>query len=170
MNTKGKPTLIDLFAGCGGLSLGLENAGFHSIYVNELNNDALDTYLINREDNPLLRSKFSTNDIKDVIKNDPKLDQLINDLNKSYSRDFTKDNIDLVAGGPPCQGYSGIGIRRSYSVDKEKLPSNHLYDYMGYFIEKIKPKIFLFENVEGLLNSRWNKDGIKGDGPLEVWH
>ena len=58
MNTKGKPTLIDLFAGCGGLSLGMENAGFQSIYVNELNNDALDTYLINREDNPLLRSKF----------------------------------------------------------------------------------------------------------------
>ena len=71
MDTKGKPTLIDLFAGCGGLSLGLENAGFQSIYVNELNNDALDTYLINREDNPLLRSKFSSNDIKDVIKNDP---------------------------------------------------------------------------------------------------
>ena len=44
-----KYTAIDLFAGCGGLSLGLENAGFESVYVNELNNDALESYLINRE-------------------------------------------------------------------------------------------------------------------------
>ena len=46
---------IDLFAGCGGLSLGLEQAGFIPVYVNELNKDAMDSYLSNRlEDNPLL--------------------------------------------------------------------------------------------------------------------
>ena len=45
-----KNSFIDLFAGCGGLSLGLEQAGFNPVYVNELNNDALNTYLINRSE------------------------------------------------------------------------------------------------------------------------
>ena len=70
---------------------------------------------------------------------------------------------DIVAGGPPCQGFSGIGIRRSYSVDKEQLPSNHLYQDMAFFIHNVKPKMFLFENVEGLLTAKWTKDGIKGE-------
>ena len=45
-----KNPFIDLFAGCGGLSLGLEQAGFNPVYVNELNNDALNTYLVNRSE------------------------------------------------------------------------------------------------------------------------
>ena len=44
-----KPTFIDLFAGCGGLSLGLEKAGFFPLYVNELNHDAMESYLVNRD-------------------------------------------------------------------------------------------------------------------------
>ncbi len=64
-----KPTFIDLFAGCGGLSLGMEQAGFYPLYVNELNKDALETYLINREQEyPHLRDpKFHSQDIKDCI-------------------------------------------------------------------------------------------------------
>ena len=57
-------TFIDLFAGCGGLSLGLEQAGFFPLYVNELNKDALETYLINRDKHyPHLREHFYSNDI-----------------------------------------------------------------------------------------------------------
>ena len=69
MNKK-KRTFIDLFAGCGGLSLGLEEAGFFPLYVNELNSDALETYLINRdEEYPHLREEsFHSNDIKECIK------------------------------------------------------------------------------------------------------
>ena len=58
---------IDLFAGCGGLSLGLEQAGFYPVYVNELNKDALETYLINRDSHyPHLRDDFYSNDIKET--------------------------------------------------------------------------------------------------------
>ena len=57
-----KPTFIDLFAGCGGLSLGLEQTGFVPILVNELNNDALNTYLMNRTEFPWL-NEFKTNDV-----------------------------------------------------------------------------------------------------------
>ena len=62
------PTYIDLFAGCGGLSLGLEQAGFYPLYVNELNADALETYLMNRDKKyPHLRKRFKSKDIKDVV-------------------------------------------------------------------------------------------------------
>ena len=65
---KNSLTYIDLFAGCGGLSLGLEKAGFYPLYVNELNKDALETYLRNRDSEfPHLREKFSSNDIKKII-------------------------------------------------------------------------------------------------------
>ena len=58
---------IDLFAGCGGLSLGLEQAGFHPVYVNELNTDALNTYLINRTDYKYLGLKeFHSKNIKEL--------------------------------------------------------------------------------------------------------
>ena len=62
-----KNSFIDLFAGCGGLSLGLEQAGFNPVYVNELNNDALNTYLINRSEYKHLNLKeFHSNDIKEL--------------------------------------------------------------------------------------------------------
>ena len=125
-------TFIDLFAGCGGLSLGLEQAGFFPLYVNELNKDALETYLINRDKHyPHLREKFSSNDIKDVIYKNNFFNNLLEDFKDSFGRDFKKKSIDLLVGGPPCQGFSGIGIRRSYSVDKKQLPSNHLYQDMA---------------------------------------
>ena len=67
-----KYTFIDLFAGCGGLSLGLEQAGFVPVYVNEINNDALSTYLNNRkEEFPYLEDpKFHSNDIKECMGDD----------------------------------------------------------------------------------------------------
>lgn len=154
--------MIDLFAGCGGLSLGFENAGFHSVYVNELNDDARSTYLRNRLiANPSL-SKFSSADIKQAILSDSFFDDLKSGLAANH-RLGAKDTVDVITGGPPCQGYSGIGIRRSYAVDKVQLPSNHLYQDMAYFIFRMRPKAFVFENVEGLLRARWTKSGEKGE-------
>ncbi len=161
-----RPTFIDLFAGCGGLSLGLEQAGFYPLYVNELNNDALETYLVNRDKHyPHLRDRYHSNDIKELIQKEGFFDDLLRDLGKEFDRNFRSKSgsVDLVAGGPPCQGYSGIGIRRSYSVDKVQLPSNHLYQDMAHFVHRINPKMFLFENVEGLLNARWTTGGEKGE-------
>ena len=64
---KKKHFFIDLFAGCGGLSLGLEQAGFQPVFVNEINKDALETYLINREkEYPYLRNKFFSRDIRSL--------------------------------------------------------------------------------------------------------
>ena len=164
MKLKNKPTFIDLFAGCGGLSLGLEKAGFFPLYVNELNADALETYLQNRDEHfPHLRRAYNSRDIKSVIQDKRFFKKLFEDLSDQFNRDFANESVELVVGGPPCQGFSGIGIRRSYSVDKVQLPSNHLYQDMAFFVHNVRPKLFLFENVEGLLSARWTKEGRKGE-------
>ena len=154
---------VDLFAGCGGLSLGLENAGFEPIFVNELSPDAMNTYLVNRDErHPDLRKKYNSYDIKDLIRHG-RLDDLMTGFKRDYG--IKDGELDLVVGGPPCQGFSGIGHRRSYSVDKKQLPSNHLFQDYAYVVHKLRPKIFLFENVRGLLNARWTETGVKG----EIW-
>jgi DNA (cytosine-5)-methyltransferase 1 len=164
MSQKTNLVSIDLFAGCGGLSLGLENAGFKPIFVNELNADALQTYLINRDEQfPLLRQKYWVQDVKEIIKSESWFDDFACGIKNDYKRDFVKNSIDIVVGGPPCQGFSGLGIRRSYSVDKHQLPSNHLYQDMAFFIHRTRPKAFVFENVEGLLSAKWTKEGLKGE-------
>ena len=142
---------VDLFAGCGGLSLGLEQAGFLPVYVNELNVDAMESYLMNRREHFPHLDKYKSYDIKEAIKDDSIFDEL------------AKKDIDLVCGGPPCQGFSRIGIRRSYSVEKKHLPSNHLFEDMAEFIRRVKPKVFIFENVEGLLKSKWTAGGTRGE-------
>ena len=157
---KNKPNFIDLFAGCGGISLGLENAGFAPVFVNEIDDSALETYLVNRDHSfPYLRDpSFHSKNIKDCTSS-----SFINELRHNLDIKLGIKEIDLVCGGPPCQGFSGIGHRRSYKVDKQDIPSNHLFEHMAVFIKKIKPKIFLFENVQGLLRSRWTKNGKKGE-------
>jgi DNA (cytosine-5)-methyltransferase 1 len=168
--------MVDLFAGCGGLSLGFENAGFTPVFVSELNKDALATYLLNR-DHELGGSRFAEN--ADLRCNDAhelagkRLDKLASDLASLREVGFHMDKgasraagsgstLDIIAGGPPCQGYSGIGIRRSYAVDRKEIPSNHLYQRMASVIRRLRPRVFLFENVRGLLNARWTRQ----DGDL----
>lgn len=145
-----KLTCIDLFAGCGGLSLGLEEAGFQPLLVSELSKDAMETYMANRQGQG--------------IKQEFDIHKLTNAKLKRYLDDWNTD-IDLVCGGPPCQGYSGIGHRRSFDIQKEDIPSNRLYLQMIRVIKKVKPKAFLFENVKGLMSGRWTKGGRKG----EIW-
>ena len=158
---------VDLFAGCGGLSLGLENAGFTPIFVNELSSEARSTYVLNRvRQFPHLGApEFQSADIKQLTLEKQALKSLMRRIRVNFGVDCKAGELDLVAGGPPCQGYSGIGHRRSYSVDREQLPSNHLFEHMAYVIHALKPKLFLFENVRGLLNAKWTASGKNG----EIW-
>lgn len=150
---------IDLFAGCGGLSLGLEQAGFQTIFVNELHPDAMKTFLDNRPKSDLVNERNHVLDVRKITRNKTTLYDF-----SSYIKS-TNGEIDLVCGGPPCQGFSGIGHRRSFKVSKKEMPTNHLYKDMAKVISAIGPKFFLFENVRGLLTSRWTADGEKG----EIW-
>ena len=156
---------VDLFAGCGGLSLGLEKSGFHPVFVNELNKDAMSSYIRNREhiEPRLQKPDFHSYDIKNLVTEKNALTKLKKALKKEFKISIEDGDLDLVTGGPPCQGFSGIGHRRSYSVNKKQLPSNHLYQDMALVISKLHPKIFLFENVKGLLSSKWTPEGVKGE-------
>ncbi len=158
-----KHTFVDLFAGCGGLSLGLEEAGFTPVLVNELNSDAMATYLANRvADFPWLQ-RNNVNNVKDLVLKPKLLQIFIDRIKGELGVDIENGELDLLCGGPPCQGFSGIGYRRSYSVTKDQLPSNYLYQDMAFLVNRLKPKIFLFENVRGLLTSKWNNDGKNGE-------
>lgn len=154
-----QPTVVDLFAGCGGLGLGLEQAGFKSIFVNELHQDAMNTYLLNRGDSLLKLRENHSFDILELTQKPGELDALASRLKREHGE------IGLVAGGPPCQGYSGIGHRRSFVLQKEEIPSNHLYRDMAAVVQALQPRAFLFENVKGLLTGRWTPGGDNG----EIW-
>lgn len=124
-----KKTLIDLFAGCGGLSSGMEQAGFEPIFVNEINPIFCETYKFNHN---LSDDKYFIGDI--------------NELNKQlddYSEIF--NDVDLVCGGPPCQGFSMANRQRM--IDD---PRNNLYKAFLFFLSQVKPKFFLMENVKGM--------------------
>jgi DNA (cytosine-5)-methyltransferase 1 len=166
-------SMVDLFAGCGGLSLGFEQSGFTPVFVNELDKDARATYLQNRH-HELGGEKFASNqalhcsDAHEL--KGKRLEQLVSDLSAIPELGLCFDGgasemsgagstLDVLAGGPPCQGYSGIGIRRSYAVDRKEIPSNQLFRRMAQVIRRLRPRVFLFENVRGLLNAKWTKEG-----------
>ena len=151
--------VIDLFAGSGGLSLGMEQAGFTPVFVNELNKDAMSTYLKNRIGLGLERSSGHSFDIKDLTGSTDSLSEFSRTIYLNHGE------IDLVCGGPPCQGYSGIGHRRTFKLNKEEIPTNHLYRDFAQVIQAVAPKAFLFENVRGLLNAKWGPEGENG----EIW-
>jgi DNA (cytosine-5)-methyltransferase 1 len=143
---------LDLFAGCGGLSLGLEEAGFTPLLFSEISPHAAETYIANRRDLEIIP-------VGDIYN----LTDLDLGLLKTYWRYKGIEDIDLVCGGPPCQGYSGIGHRRTFKLDKKDIPSNHLFQEMVRVIRCVRPKMFLFENVRGLLNAKWTPAGESGE-------
>nr|AIF15143.1 DNA-cytosine methyltransferase (DNMT, dcm) [uncultured marine group II/III euryarchaeote KM3_69_H04] len=151
-----KLTSIDLFAGCGGLTRGLEWAGFECIAFNELNKDAADSFALNFPD----AERFD-GDISQAVSEEAIREQIL-PLAKG-------ERIDLVCGGPPCQGYSGIGHRRTHHVERRDIPANRLFQEMIRTIEGIQPRAFLFENVQGILSGRWTSDGVGGDIFRDVW-
>ncbi|MGB3330483.1 MAG: DNA (cytosine-5-)-methyltransferase, partial [Thermomicrobiales bacterium] len=77
--------------------------------------------------------------------------------------------LDLLVGGPPCQGFSGIGHRRTHRVHRQDIPANHLYLQMVSLINYLNPRMFLFENVRGLRSAKWTPEGIPGEVWADVW-
>lgn len=126
---KGKFKVIELFAGAGGLALGLEKAGFTSIGLVELDKDASNTLKVNRP---------NWNVINDDIANVSQLD-----LEELFS--IKKGELDLLSGGSPCQSFSYAGKRLGLEDTRGTL----FYHY-AEFLHKLQPKMFLFENVKGL--------------------
>ncbi len=121
---------IELFAGAGGLALGIEKAGFDTIGLIEFDKAASDTLKFNR---PNWRV------INDDIANISCLD-----LEKYF--DIKKGELDLLSGGAPCQSFSYAGKR----LGLEDARGTLFYHY-AKFLDKLQPKMFLFENVKGLL-------------------
>ena len=151
------PTSIDLFSGCGGLTCGLDWAGFECLAFNELNKDAADSFALNFPKALRLDGDIEKSVSEEVIEKE--LLPLIN----------SSGGLDFLCGGPPCQGYSGIGHRRTHKLQKKDIPTNHLFHQMIRVIKSLKPKVFLFENVEGILSGKWTNDGVKGEIFRDVW-
>lgn len=126
-----KLSLIDLFAGAGGLSEGLSSAGFHSIFASELVPVYAQTYQQNHPS-----AKVITSDIRSL---DP------NEIMKELG--LERGELDLIAGGPPCQGFSINAPIRSL-LDQR----NHLFKEYLRFVDTFAPKAVLIENVPGLVS------------------
>jgi DNA (cytosine-5)-methyltransferase 1 len=119
-----KYTSVELFAGCGGLALGMEKAGFTHILLNEIDKDACKT----------------------LKKNRPKWNVIEEDVTKVSFLKF-KNKIDLVSGGFPCQAFSYAGNKLGFEDTR-----GTLFFEFARAIKEINPKVFLAENVRGLLN------------------
>jgi DNA (cytosine-5)-methyltransferase 1 len=127
---------IDLFCGCGGMTLGFKWAGFNSIIASDIDENCGKTIEKNFPE-----TKFILGNISDV--------------DKIYFDDIIKNKeIDLITGGPPCQGFSLANKNRNKVEDD---PRNKLfYDYVK-FIKWYSPKAFVMENVKGLLSMEKGK-------------
>ena len=139
---------IDIFSGCGGLSLGLCNSGWKGIFAVEKNRDAFETLKINL----IVRKKhFSWVDWLSVENHD--INELL--LNKSEQLKTLEGKVPLVVGGPPCQGFSMAGQRNKNDI-RNKLVKSYIE-----FIKLIRPSYLFFENVHGFTVGFKNKNYVR---------
>ena len=123
--------VIDLFAGCGGFSCGFEKAGYNIISAVE----------------------FDKNIAKSYEKNHPKTMMIADDIkNVDNNNVFKKNEATIIIGGPPCQGFSmaGARIRKGFIDD----PRNYLFKHYFNVVKIVRPKIFIIENVKGILTMK----------------
>ncbi len=124
-----KPTVIDLFAGVGGLSLGFEMAGFEVVLANEYDTSIAEAYKKNRPGAKMI--------VEDIAK-----------LPVDETFGPYEAKVTVVIGGPPCQGFSQKGKRKSIND-----PRNFLFRYYYEVVNCVKPKYFVIENVPNLLTT-----------------
>lgn len=135
-NKKTKLTFIDLFSGAGGIGVGFEQAGFEHVFSADFDSAVAKTFEHNNPNIPFIEGDLSD-------------EKVFNDIKERFSG----KEIDIIVGGPPCQGFSMFGKRRfvnskDYNVhddDRNKL----IFTYLEY-VKHFKPKWFLMENVQGL--------------------
>lgn len=150
--------VIDLFAGCGGLSLGFLQAGYSINKAVEFDSAIANTYKINH----------------------PEIDVLVDDIkNIDTAGVFKLGDAEVIIGGPPCQGFSmaGARIRQGFIDD----PRNYLFKHYYNVVRTVKPKIFVMENVKGMQTMQKGKifdeiisifsDGELNEGaPYNIFH
>ena len=144
-----KYTFIDLFAGCGGLSEGFYREGFKALAHVEINHFACET----------LRTRMKhygyTAIDKEVIEHDITADDIIEKIDNAVNgRD-----VDMIIGGPPCQAYSTAGRVRD-KVGMATDARNYLFESYVKILEHYRPKLFVFENVTGILSAKANGKAI----------
>mgnify|MGYP003393403632 FL=1 len=127
-----KLKIVDLFAGVGGISTGFKKAGFDVVAANEYKHDIANTY----------------------IKNHPGTKMIVEDITKIKSKELADgEKIDVIVGGPPCQGFSMAGRRiRGGEGTFLNDPRNELFKEFIRMVKEIKPKVFVMENVAAILN------------------
>lgn len=141
-----KITVLDLFAGCGGLSNGFERGGpFLTIAANEFWGPAADTYERNHPNTKMIRGDVTSPDTKSKI----------------YDA-FEKVDCDVIIGGPPCQAYSNAGFR-----DPDDPRGRLFRDYVE-IVDKLKPKVFVMENVKGILSIKHERDDLSAAEKVEL--
>lgn len=133
-----RPSFVDVFAGCGGLSLGLKRAGWNGLFAVERDPFAFQTLATNF----LSEESRFTFSWPPTLKTEP---WRIQDLLAEKATVLTelKGKVDLLAGGPPCQGFSAAGRR------KRDDPRNHLFQAYLELVRLVRPKLVLLENVRG---------------------
>lgn len=124
-----KPKVIDLFAGVGGLSLGFENCGFDVILANEYDESIAAAYSKNHPSTKMIVGDITALDLQEVFGS-------------------LSGKVDVVIGGPPCQGFSQKGQRKTIHDER-----NFLFKYYVKVVDLVKPKYFLMENVPNLLTA-----------------
>ncbi|KZN60366.1 DNA cytosine methyltransferase [Pseudoalteromonas luteoviolacea] len=139
---KSRGVYIDLFSGCGGFSLGLGQAGWSGLFAVEKDHMAFETFKHN-----LIEGKYSHFNWPDWL---PQKATTIQEILANFPSQLSslKGHIDLIAGGPPCQGFSMAGRR------KEDDPRNKLSEEYIKMVKLVSPKYLVLENVKGF-NSRF---------------
>ena len=138
---------LDLFAGSGGMSVGLESAGFNSLGSVEINPAPQETLKLNFGETHFSSIKRAKGDVTKVD---------VTKLNREL-RFAGINQLDLLVACPPCQGFSRIGRGKLDSLagvkgGHHKDPRNKLYKKVIEYVSRLKPRAFVFENVPGILS------------------
>ena len=137
--------VLDLFSGCGGLSKGFELAGFNIVAGNDILDHAGKTYKRNHPN-----TKFFLGDITNK------------DMKKQIISYMKEKGCDIIIGGPPCQAYSIAGLRDPND------PRGKLFEEYVEIVKELQPKIFVMENVKGILTMKQDKDDLKKEEVKEL--